>query len=154
MGYVEKNLLPNERVIVKGEHHVAAFIGPAALLILGIALITAGEFVAVIGVLLLLVSFWRLIRTAIEFVTSEMALTDKRMIGKSGLIRRDSLDVRNAFVTGLTVNQSIFGRILDYGTVVIKGRGGDVGFKYIKQPQKLRNTVQSYLGDTVPTSVM
>ena len=100
---------------------------------------------ALLGILFLLVGVWRAVKTVVVFMTNEMALTDKRMIGKSGFIRRDSLDVRKDFVSGLTFNQSILGRIMDYGTVVVRGGGGDVGFSYIKEPQKFRNTVQGYL---------
>lgn len=145
MGYIEKNRLPNEELIVKAEHHVAAFIGPSIPIIIAIALVSMDGFFVVLGILFLLIGIWRAIKTTVVFMTNEMALTDKRMIGKSGFIRRDSLDVRNDFVSGLMVNQSILGRVLNYGTVVVQGGGSDVGFNYIKEPQKLRNAVQEYL---------
>ena len=108
-----------------------------------------GGFQAFAGFFFLFIGLLRAIKTLVVFLTNEMALTDKRMIGKSGFLRQDSLDLRNGFVSGLKVNQSIFGRILNYGTVVVRGDGDDVGFSYIKEPQKIRNEVQGYLADNV-----
>ena len=145
MGYIEQNLLPNEQVVVRAEHHLAAFIRPAIFVALAAIFLSMGSLMKFLGSLILLLGIWIAIKTTVIFMTNEMALTDMRMIGKSGFLRRDSLDVRNGFVSGLTVNQSILGRVLNYGTVIVRGGGEDVGFNFIKEPQKLRNEVQGHL---------
>jgi len=148
MGYVENNRLPDEELIVEAEHHVAAFVGPAALGIAGIALMSLVDGLFYLGLVLLLVGIWRTGKTAVAFLTDEMALTDERVIGKSGLLRRDSMEFRNEFVSGLSVDQSILGRILNYGTIIVDGEGDDdVGISYVKNPQELRNTVQGHLAE-------
>lgn len=148
MGYIEKNLLPDEEVIIKNERHIAGFIIPPAIpLIVGAGLLSADGFVSMIGIPFLLIGIWVAIKNAIIVMTNEVALTNKRMIGKMGFIRQDSLDVRNAFVSGVTVNQGMVGRLLNYGTVVVKGDGSSVRFKYTKDPVNVRNVVQGYLAD-------
>ena len=58
------------------------------------------------------------------------------------------IKVRNDFISGLSVDQSIPGRILGYGTIVVNGEGDEsVGFPYIRDPQGLRNTIQSHLAE-------
>ncbi len=145
MGYVEQNLLSNEQVVAKASHHAIAFVWPALLIAAGFGLWSMGGFAAGAGLVLLLIGIWRAARVGAVHLTNEMALTDKRIIGKSGVIRRDSLDVGLAFVSGVIVNQSILGRMLNYGTIVVRGGGNTVPFPYIQDPLKFRNTVQGQL---------
>jgi hypothetical protein len=149
MGYIEKNLLPGEEVIIKNERHIAGFIVPPAIpLLIGAGLMSVDGFLAFLGVPFLLIGIWIAIKNAAIVMTNEVALTDKRMIGKVGFIRQGSLDVRNAFVTGVSVEQGLFGRMLNYGTVSVNGNdGSSFGFKYTKDPMNLRNVVQGYLAD-------
>lgn len=85
--------------------------------------------------------------------TFEMASTDERAVGKTGPVARDSLETRNDFVSVVAVNQSILGRILNYGTVEVRREGTDnVSFGYIKKPGELRNTMQKYLADVADES--
>jgi uncharacterized membrane protein YdbT with pleckstrin-like domain len=144
MSYIEQTLLPNEQVVVKAERHTAAFIPPALLVAVGLFLIMTGGFLAFLGWVLVLIQLVVIAKIVGAFVTSEMALTTSRMVGKTGLIKRKSLDVRHGFVSGVTVDQSIAGRMLNYGTVQVRGHG-DVEFDYVKNPLAFRNTVQGHL---------
>lgn len=56
--------------------------------------------------------------------TSEFAVTNKRVVMKFGFIRRSSLEVLLTKIEGVSVDQGILGRILDYGTIVVGGTGG------------------------------
>ncbi|WP_263786232.1 PH domain-containing protein [Salinibacter grassmerensis] len=77
-----------------------------------------------------------------------MNLTDDCAVGKTELVARDSLEMRNDSVSGVAVSQSILGRILSYGTIEVRGEEADgVRFGYIKKPEELRNTMQKYLAD-------
>lgn len=148
MGYVEENTLPDEEIIVQAEHQAAAFLFPAALIAGGI--IAGGQIGEFLLGVLLLYGLYKVVSIAISFLTDEMALTDERAVGQSGIISRDSLDVRNDSISGVSVDQSIVGRTLGYGTVEIIGKGTDdpIGFDYLKDPQEMRNTIQGYLSET------
>ena len=66
---------------------------------------------------------WAVFR-GLVFLTTELALTNKRVIAKSGIIRRNVIDVvSNTKVEGVSYNQGIIGRIFGYGSVLVRGTG-------------------------------
>jgi uncharacterized membrane protein YdbT with pleckstrin-like domain len=75
----------------------------------------------------------------ITYLTTEMAVTSRRVIAKRGFIRRTALDLNHARVESVQINQGIFGRIFNSGTVVIRGTGGtNSSFPGISNPMEFR----------------
>ena len=73
---------------------------------------------------------------------TEIAVTNRRVIYKKGLIRRQTNEMNMDKVESVQVDQSILGRILDYGTVVITGTGAGLeALPGIAQPIELRNSI-------------
>jgi len=73
---------------------------------------------------------------------TEIAVTDRRVIVKTGLIRRHTAEMNMDKVESVTVYQSILGRLLNYGSVHVRGTGEGLGhLDYIKSPIELRNTI-------------
>ena len=71
----------------------------------------------------------------ISRVTTEIAVTDRRAIVKRGLIRRSTMEMNVWQVESVGVDQSILGRLLDYGTVTARGTGAGIEpIAKIKQP--------------------
>jgi uncharacterized membrane protein YdbT with pleckstrin-like domain len=62
-----------------------------------------------------------LIGALIKVYTSEFAVTNKRVIFKTGFIHRTSLDVFLKNVGGVSVDQDILGRVFDYGAIGVEG---------------------------------
>jgi uncharacterized membrane protein YdbT with pleckstrin-like domain len=56
-------------------------------------------------------------------LTTELVLTDRRIITKRGLISRDTLEMNLSKVESVQVKQGLFGRILNYGDVTVVGTG-------------------------------
>jgi uncharacterized membrane protein YdbT with pleckstrin-like domain len=76
------------------------------------------------------------------YSTTELAVTSKRVIAKSGIIRRNVIDVANGKVEGVTYHQGIMGRIFGYGSVVVRGTGvGQVPIPFIGQPDYFKQEV-------------
>lgn len=145
MGYVDSNLLPNEQVTYRARLHRIIYLVPVCALIiaLGVGVASgswiAGGILAVIG-LLLLVPPW------IRSISSEFAVTNKRVLVKVGLIRRHSLELLLQKVEGIGVDQGILGRILGYGTITVSGTGGTrEAFRMIADPLEFRRQVQASL---------
>jgi uncharacterized membrane protein YdbT with pleckstrin-like domain len=65
--------------------------------------------------------FW--IMALIRYKTTELAFTNKRVIAKFGFISRQTVELNINKVESIQVNQGIFGRIFNYGTLVISGAG-------------------------------
>jgi uncharacterized membrane protein YdbT with pleckstrin-like domain len=59
-------------------------------------------------------------------VTTELVVTDRRVIYKSGLISRHTLEMNNSKVESVDVDQSLLGRLLGFGTIVVRGTGGSL----------------------------
>jgi uncharacterized membrane protein YdbT with pleckstrin-like domain len=87
---------------------------------------------------------WELVRAWVRVATTEMAVTDQRVIVKTGWIRRKALELRLAQVESICVDQSFCGRLLGYGTVVVIGSGGtQEPFAFVSDPIAFRNAVQA-----------
>jgi uncharacterized membrane protein YdbT with pleckstrin-like domain len=83
-----------------------------------------------------------LIREWFGWWTTEVAVTNLRVIYKTGLIKRRTNEMNMDKVESVQVDQSILGRILDYGTVVITGTGAGLeALTGVAQPIELRNSI-------------
>lgn len=82
----------------------------------------------------------------INVVTTELAITNKKLIGKVGFIRRFSIDIPHHQIESLNVTQGIIGRILRYGKITVRGAGGNkVSIPYIKEPLQFRKVVMGVI---------
>jgi len=99
----------------------------------------SGEIVAAaifLGALVSFVPAW-LRRTA-----TEIAITDRRVILKKGLIWRHTVEMNMQKVESVDVDQTIAGRIFNYGDVTIRGTGSTFErLRLIDSPLKLRATL-------------
>lgn len=62
-------------------------------------------------------------RALIAYYCTEMALTNRRFIAKVGFIRRDTIEINLNRIESIQINQGIFGRIFNYGTIIMAGTG-------------------------------
>jgi uncharacterized membrane protein YdbT with pleckstrin-like domain len=74
--------------------------------------------------------------------TTEVAVTDRRVILKRGLIRRHTVEMNMTKVESVDVDQTLIGRLFNYGSVTIRGTGSSFEtLRMIDHPLKLRSTV-------------
>jgi uncharacterized membrane protein YdbT with pleckstrin-like domain len=59
----------------------------------------------------------------IKLRSTELAVTNKRVIAKFGFISRDTIEINLARIESVQVTQTVMGRMLDYGTIVFSGAG-------------------------------
>jgi uncharacterized membrane protein YdbT with pleckstrin-like domain len=59
----------------------------------------------------------------VQYKTTELAITNKRVIVKTGFISRQTIELNIAKVESIQVNQTMMGRMLDYGSLLISGGG-------------------------------
>ena len=150
MSYLDDHLLAGERIVYRARLHWTIFLTSIVVILLGVALgillqviepaySYAGAGLAGIGMLLA-------IGPAIRYVTSEFAVTDKRVLGKTGLVERESDETLLSKVEAIAVDQGIVGRLLGFGTVMITGTGGTQGvFSGIAEPLEFRKQVQTQI---------
>jgi hypothetical protein len=150
-GYIDQYLMPGENVVYRTRLHWAVFLPPLVWFIFAICLFfTRNDAAASVGGLLLVFAVFPLAITSfIARATSEFAVTNKRVLIKTGWIRRQSLETLLSKVEGIRVEQSILGRMWDYGTIVVSGTGGSKEpFRRIASPMQFRREVQEQIGES------
>ena len=148
MSYVQHVLQPGEQIRqVSSLHWIIYWPGVAVLLLAvvaywlsdtrllpGIWRYTAYAL-ALVGVALLIQQWFR-------WWVTEIAVTNRRVIYKKGLIRRQTNEMNMDKVESVQIDQSILGRMLDYGNVKILGTGeGFETLSTIARPIALRNSI-------------
>lgn len=79
----------------------------------------------------------------IRRAATEVAVSNKRVLIKRSLLSRRSIEVLLPKVESVGVDESLFGRTLGYGTVIVRGTGGTFEtFQKIAHPNELRRQVQ------------
>ena len=153
MGYVERHLLPGERVLYKTRLHWVLFARPALVFLIGAGLTVAVRYVDAqpeaarwagwIGLGIMAIGlFWGFVHW-VELRTSEFAVTTTRVIFKVGLVARYTTELLLSKVESIAVQQSLTGRILDYGDLTVIGTGGTREvFRRVRDPITFRNYVQ------------
>src|SRR3546814_2855246 len=58
--------------------------------------------------------------------STELAVTDRRVVAKFGFIARRTYEISLRRVEGAHVEQGLLGRLFDFGTIMVKGTGGGV----------------------------
>lgn len=153
MGYVERHLLPDERVLYKTRLHWIMFIRPGLLALVGAALTVALKNVPdpawlwYIGLAVLALGLiWGVVHY-VELMTSEFAVTTARVIFKVGLIARYTTELLLTKVESIAVNQSLAGRVFNFGDLTVIGTGGTREvFQRVRDPIGFRNYVQQASG--------
>jgi uncharacterized membrane protein YdbT with pleckstrin-like domain len=149
MSYVKRVLQPGEIVRHTAAIHWIVY-WPAGLCALGAAIAFGyGEiqghatlFWDWVAALLAIGALFFLVREWFTWWTTELAVTSLRVIYKTGFIRRTTNEMHMDKVESVRVDQSILGRILDYGDVTIIGTGeGEEELRTIAAPLDLRNHI-------------
>jgi len=92
--------------------------------------------------LIILIIFY-LVVTLIEIYVTEYAITNKRVISKKGLIVRNVAEMNLGSIEGVNLKQGIFGRIFNFGSINISGRGtSNVEFSEIDKPVEIRKKIK------------
>ena len=150
MSYLDDHLLAGERIVYRAKLHWTIFLTSIVVVLLGVALgillqvlepaySYAGAALAGVGLLLA-------IGPAIQYISSEFAVTDKRVLGKVGFIERESDETLLSKIEAIAVDQGVIGRILGFGTVTITGTGGtQERFPRISEPLEFRRQIQSQI---------
>lgn len=160
MGYVDKNLVPGETLVYKtGCHWIVMFWPLLVGLVLGFfgfAFFAGGwmatrnggryEGAMVWGALALLGAIALIAGGIIRRAATEVAVSNRRVLIKTGLFSRRSVEVLLPKVESIGVDESFLGRILGYGSVIVRGTGGTFEtFDKIAHPNDLRRQVQGQL---------
>jgi membrane protein YdbS with pleckstrin-like domain len=151
MNYVSGILQPRERVVAIGRLHWIIYRKAAIFLIVAIACVSVMllplavdrvPFFGLAALFFLALALWYAIAAWFERWTTEIAVTNFRVIYKQGFVRRRTAEMNMDKVETVEVTQSILGRLLGYGSVQILGTGQGIEHLHkITDPVSLRNCI-------------
>ncbi len=161
VSYLDKNLVPGETVIYETRLHWIVMIGH---LIVGCFLALAGAFLlhyAVArpaieprnshlieggGIALLVVAAVVVLMGMARRNATEMGVTNRRVVVKTGLASRRTVEMLLNKVESIEVSEPPLGRMLGYGTILVIGTGGTPEpFDRIAHPLEFRSQVQQQI---------
>lgn len=164
--YLKANLLDGEEIVHEARFHWLYTVSAFAWLVMSAAFslwiyfyppdflagVLATKFVPTAGdmfrldrilaAIVFLIGFYRYIVMMIFQYTTEMAVTNLRLVFKRGLIARSISSVNADRVEGADVSQGLLGRLLGYGRIAIRGTGvGDIVLPPIDNPLAFRRAM-------------
>jgi uncharacterized membrane protein YdbT with pleckstrin-like domain len=174
MSYTQNNLRPNEKVLFSTRVHPVVFLPSigffvATILVFFVSfdrsimipsfgviparsdgMVLLGMFLLPFSCALFLCTLLLGFQAIASLLTTEFAMTNQRIIVKTGMIRKHIGEILLPDVESSVVNQNGFGKLLNFGTVIITGPdGAKESFKTIAQPlavkQRIDQTVERYL---------
>jgi len=159
VSYVEQNLITDEHVVYRARPHWASLGGflTATLLfaIAGLASVAVAilmwddrrtDGAVPLGLVLLAAAVVVFGIGKVVRATSEFAVTNKRVIAKTGLLHKHTAEMFLAKIESVGVDQGLTARVLGYGTITIRGTGGSLEpFIKISDPLEFRRHVQEQI---------
>jgi uncharacterized membrane protein YdbT with pleckstrin-like domain len=147
MGYLESSLSEGEIARCVAHRRWISYLTRTLVLALGIWLFSVGvsmpkdegAFPGSIGLVLALLGLLGLPIACLQNRSKELAITNQKVMGKWGVIVRRTIEQNLEKVDSVQVNQGIFGRILNYGTIYVHGSGlSTTPIKQIADPLEFR----------------
>ena len=163
MSYVNDNLMPNEKVLFSAQFHPAIFL-PAVVsflftILIGIfAFSPAGQtcsadsnpfhgfhYVFMPFRAAFIYSIVLGLQGIIIMFTTEFAVTNRRVVAKTGFIRRHTLEMLLTKIESVAVNRIFLGRMLNFGVVTVTGTGGEGMFSGDWEPFVVRKKISQII---------
>ena len=136
MAYLEESLAPGEHVVAHFDLHWTARWRLIVFLLLAIP---------TLGIALLAALYeWVRLRSI------EQGVTDRRVVRKTGIMSRETTELRLASIETIDLRQSAWGRLLGYGDVVLTGRGETAMiFTRLDQPLAAKRAIEGAYATSV-----
>ena len=129
--YVETNLGKNETIVKKAE------LNPIVLVVTWIG--------AILFCWLLLIPVFKAIVTTLRYFNTELAITNKRVVGKVGVLNTMALDAPLNKIQNVSVSSNVFGKIFNYGTVVVNTASGQFTYVAIKNIDQFKGALMAQI---------
>jgi len=143
MKYITENLNSNEEIKLEGEvHWFVLALGLFGSIVVAIMTFIFSMFLFssffTTFIFALIVAAGTAGYTYLLFKNIEIAVTNQRVVSKEGFIARKTEEAKHSKVEAVNIDQNIFGRIFNFGDVVVKTAGGSWKVPMIKDPLNFR----------------
>jgi len=156
MSYIHKSILDGEEIIYLTRRHKVIFTWPAIWLLVAAVLFGIKWFfvfrpevnfaLMIFSGIFLAVALIHALVIWVNYLCAEFGITNQRVIVKEGFLKRKTIEVFLKSVESVQVDQSLWGRILNFGTVIVSGTGGVTDpLSMIRNPLDFKKQVQQRL---------
>ena len=147
MGYIQKNVMTGEKIAYEARQHGIIYTGPIILALVSFCAffipIDTWINACICAVLLFIALCW-----AISIYGGrQYVVTTNRLIFKRGIINRNSHELLLKKCEGVQVDQTIFGRIFGYGTVIVTTGEVTNRYKYISNPLRFTTKIHEQISN-------
>jgi uncharacterized membrane protein YdbT with pleckstrin-like domain len=147
--YIDEILQPGEKVLYSTNAHWIFYLPAIVAWIVVLALVAASGALppmALVGLpaaaVIAIAAVYFTIRGWFHRLTTETDVTDRRVVHKTGFIKRRTFEIALDKIESVDVEQSILGRIFNYGDVTIMGVGeGRQTISTIASPLAFRSAI-------------
>jgi uncharacterized membrane protein YdbT with pleckstrin-like domain len=142
VSYLKHVLQPGETVRYQGSVHWILYLPPIFLSVIGVVAAATGPVGLMIAAGCFAIALILALRAWFIRWTTEIAVTDLRVIYAQGFIQRRSVEVNMDKIESVDVDQSVLGRLLNYGNVTIHGTGTTLEpLRNVDRPIEFRNEI-------------
>lgn len=148
MKFLENYFQPGEEVIYRAKIHLFLFLEPLFLLAVG-GFIVGGDPVPVmkwLGITVLFLGLVSLVQRICVKVGSLFVVTNRRVVLKTGIIRRRVAELMLTKCEGIQVTQSVTGRLFGYGTLVVTTGGATNCYYFVRNPFDFNRAINTQIG--------
>jgi len=147
MKFLENYFQPGEEVIYRAKIHLFLFLEPLCLLAVG-GFILCGVSSPVmrwLGITVLFLGLVSLVQRICVKVGSLFVVTNKRVILKTGVIRRRVAELVLVKCEGLQATQSVTGRLFGFGTLVVTTGGATNCYYFVCNPFDFKKAINTQI---------
>ena len=153
MSYIHKSLLDGEEIVYLTRRHKIIFTWPVIWLLLSAILFgirwvkpEVNFALSIFSGIFLAGALVHALVIGINYLCAEFGITNQRVIVKEGFLKRKTVEVFLKRVESVQVDQSVWGRLLNFGTIIVSGTGGvSDPFSMIRNPLDFKKQVQQRL---------
>jgi uncharacterized membrane protein YdbT with pleckstrin-like domain len=155
MSYIEHSLGKNEVLRYRARFPALYHVGAAAILAVGLAtaFVLAMNELGWIGLVAATIAAVAFLAIELPLLTTEIGVTSQRLIYKRGWVWRTTNELQLRAIEQVTLDQSLLGRLLNYGRVSVHGTGvDDIALPALAEPVALQRAIQEAIGSAVPNA--
>ncbi len=161
--YVESVLLPGENLEYAGQIHWIIFVPGLASSVAGaiLCLLTPDflnhilpfslmaeihNYILYTGVALVGSGVLMLSHAYLRLISTELAITNRRVIAKGGFISRATFEIMLNRVEGANIDQTAWGRVLGFGSIFVHGTGGGITpISHVSNPLAFKQVLMTWV---------
>lgn len=163
MRYLDRNMQSGEKIVYSAELHWIVYHFGITTTIIGGLFKHYGDYLVryllgdkiadmvskpltYVALVIIAVGALHLFFGFIRQISTELVITNKRVIAKHGLISITTFEVMLGRVEGANIDQTIIGRLLGFGTVMVKGTGGGISpIDHVANPQRFHDELMKMM---------